>query len=276
MPASWISRVFLGAVALLLPLLAACSGGDDLVLGATTSLQDTGILDELVSAFERESGRDVTYRVGGSGEVLEFARRGEVDVVITHSPEAEEELIAEGEAVERRAVMENFFLIVGPEDDPAGVGEARTASEAFNRIAQGRQTFISRGDESGTHVRELAIWQQAGMEPQGQPWYQESATGQGQNLLIASDKGAYTLVDNATFRVFEDRVDLVELFVDKEAPNVYSVITVSPEKHRQVNAEAARAFAEFLTSAEAQRLIAGFGVEEHGKSLFTPIVTRAQ
>ena len=268
----------LGAAALLLPLLAACTGRSDLLLGATTSLQDTGLLDELVAAFETESGYRVaaiTPIVAGSGQVLELARRGEVDVVLTHSPAAEKQFIAEGQGIDRRPVMENEFLVVGPRDDSAGISDALTPAQAFARIAQGGHTFISRGDGSGTHMRELTIWQEAGIDPHGRPWYQESATAQGQNLLIASDKAAYTLVDSATFRVFQDRVQLADLFVDEEAPNVYSVIRVNPEKHPGVNADAAQAFADFLTSPEGQRLIADFGVEEYGESLFIPTATPA-
>lgn len=263
-----------GAALLLVALLGACTGGNDLILGASTSLQDTGLLDEMVRAFEKESGfrvAGVTPIVAGSGQVLELARRGEVDLLITHSPAAEVQFVAEGYGVDRRPVMENLFLVVGPQDDPAGVREAPTPAEAFMRIAKSGRTFISRGDGSGTHVRELAIWQEAGVDPQGRSWYQESATGQGQNLLIASDRDAYTLVDSATFRVFQERVELVPYVMDERVRNRYSVIRVNPERHRGVKAEAAKAFANFLTSAEGQRLIQEFGRDEYGESLFLPV-----
>ncbi|MCH7718615.1 MAG: substrate-binding domain-containing protein [Chloroflexi bacterium] len=268
-------RILALGVFLLLSLpLAGCGGGNDLILGATTSLQDTGLLDELVSAFEKESGYDisgVTPLVAGSGQVLALARRGEIDVLITHSPAAEEEFLAEGHGIDRRPLMENLFIIAGPADDRAAVGAALTPAEAFRRIAEGSYAFVSRGDGSGTHARELAIWQEAGIDPRGQRWYQESATGQGQNLLFASDKGAYTLVDSATFAVFGDRTDLVpHVFEGEMARNRYSVIRVNPENHSDLNVEAALAFADFVTSPQGQLIIQEFGREEYGESLFIP------
>lgn len=261
-------------LAALLGLLFACRGGNDFIVGATTSLQDTGLLDELVRAFQEESGyraAAITPIVAGSGQVLELARRGEVDAVITHSPAAEERLLAEGDGIERRPVMENRFLLVGPPDDPAGVEGAPSVAEGLARIAAAGRTFVSRGDGSGTHARERALWQEAGIDPRGQPWYQESAAGQGQNLLFASDRGAYTLVDSATFRVFQERIDLIPYVTDRERPNVYSVILVNPERHPDVNIEAARAFADFLLSPQGQRVIREFGRREYGESLFTPV-----
>ncbi len=258
---------------MLLPL-AGCGGGSSLILGATTSLQDTGLLDELVAAFGEESGYQVagiTPIVAGSGQVLELARRGEIDVLITHSPDAEEQFVAEGHGVDRIRFMENLFIIAGPADDPAELATALTPSEAFSRIADGGHDFISRGDQSGTHMRELAIWAEAGVEPQGRSWYQESATGQGQNLLIASDRGAYTLVDSATFNVFRERTDMVPYVFEGEVMrNRYSIIRVNPEEHSGLNSEAALAFANFVTSPQGQLLIQEFGRQEYGESLFTP------
>lgn len=274
MRSGWRLILPLGVAGLLVVALGACSRGGDLIVGATTSLQDTGILDEMIRAFQEESGfrvAAVTPIVAGSGQVLELARRGEVDVVITHSPAAEERLIAEGDGIDRRPVMENFFLVVGPGDDPAVVREVPTPAQAFRRIAESGRSFISRGDGSGTHMRELAIWQEAGLDPHGRSWYQESATGQGQNLLIASDRGAYTLVDSATFRVFQERVELVPYVIDEQIRNRYSVTLVNPERHGGVNAEAAKAFADFLTSAQGQRLIEEFGRDQYGESLFLPL-----
>jgi tungstate transport system substrate-binding protein len=206
--------------------------------------------------------------VGGSGEVIAKARRGELDIIMTHSPADEDKFIADGEGLDKRPVMHNLFLIAGPEADPAGVRSAASMGEAFKRIASGQSTFISRGDQSGTNVRELSIWGELGITPQGQAWYQESSTGQGQNLIVASDKGAYTLVDTSTFTVFKKRIDLRALFTDTENPNVYSVIRVASDKHQNVNSAGAIAFAEFITSPAGQCVIADFGVEEYGKSLF--------
>lgn len=249
-------------------IAASCGGGSDLVIGATTSVRDTGLLDALLEAFSQESGYDARPIVAGSGQVLELARRGEVDAVITHSPEEEAQLVADGDGIDRRGAMHNFFVLVGPPDDPAGVAAAATVVEALGRIAARGATFISRGDMSGTHVRELSLWRRAGIYPSGQPWYQESGSGQGQNLMVASDKGAYTLVDDSTFLVFEEPLALEE-FVRDDEPNRYSVIRVSPQKH-DVNEAAALAFADFLTSPAAQQIIAQFGREEYGEPLFTP------
>jgi len=254
---------------------AACGGGNgdqELILGATTSVQDSGLLDELVRAFEDVSDYDVKPIVGGSGQTLETARLGEFDVILTHSPADEDKFLADGEGIDKRIVMRNFFLIAGPEDDPAGVKGAVTLSEAFQRIASGQYRFISRGDNSGTHRREVSIWEEIGIQPEGESWYEVSSTGQGQNLLVASDKGAYTLVDSSTFTVFRERVDLRSLLTDGDEPNIYSVIRISTDKHPNVNSAGAIAWVEFLTSVAGQCLIADFGVEEYGESLFEPVL----
>ena len=265
----WLALASLAALAVL--STASCSGGNSFVVGATTSIQDAGLLDVLTEAFREESGYDVaavTPIVAGSGQVLDLARRGEVDAVITHSPQAEAQLIADGDGVDRRQLMHNFFVLVGPPDDPAEARSALTLTEAFQRIAAATEMFISRGDNSGTHLRELVLWRQAGIDPVGQSWYQESGAGQGQSLLIASDKAAYTLVDSSTFTVFQDRLEL-EPYVFDEEPNQYSIIRVNPEKHK-VNEREALAFAAFLTSPAAQRIIAEFGRERYGQPLFIP------
>ncbi len=256
-------------IAAALLLGASCGSGNDLIVGATTSVHDTGLLDVLTEAFREESVYDVaavTPIIAGSGQILELARRGELDAVITHSPQAEAQLIMDGDGIDRREIMQNRFVLVGPPDDPAGVRLVATASEALERIAAVERTFISRGDNSGTHIRELALWGQAGIDPMGQSWYQESGAGQGQSLLVASDKGAYTLVDSSTFTVFQERLAL-EPYVFDEEPNRYSIIRVSPEKH-DVNEAAALAFADFLTSPIAQRIIAEFGRERYEEPLF--------
>ncbi len=250
---------------------ASCGSGNDFVVGATTSIRDTGLLDVLTEAFREESGYDVTAVtpiIAGSGQILELARRGEVDAIITHSPQAEAKLIADGDGVDRREIMHNFFVLVGPPDDPAGVGSAGAVAEALKRIAAAERTFISRGDNSGTHLRELAQWRQAGIDPVGESWYQESGAGQGQSLLVASDRAAYTLVDSSTFVVFQERLEL-EPYVSDEETNQYSIIRVNPDRH-DVNEAAALAFAEFLTSPAAQQIIAEFGREEYGEPLFVP------
>lgn len=260
-------------VALAALLLTGCGAvaENTLVLGATTSVSDTGLLDELVSAFEEQSGYHVTPVVGGSGQIIEQARRGELDVIVTHSPTDEANFVADGEGLEPRRVMENYFIVAGPPDDPAGVAATSTPGEAFRSIADADASFISRGDSSGTHKRELLIWLSLGVEPDKHPWYQESAVGQGQNVLVASDKGAYTLVDSSTFISLRDRVRLSAFVTDTVTPNVYTVTLVNPEKHGRVNVAAARAFAAFLTGPDAQSLISEFGRAEFGEALFVPL-----
>ena len=256
-----------------LVLLSSCSAGAEntVILGATTSVSDTGLLDEIVAAFEEQSGYHVKPVVGGSGDILERARRGELDVVITHSPADEADFVGEGFGLEPKQVMENYFIVAGPPDDPAGVAAASTVEDAFRAIADEGAPFISRGDKSGTNKRELAVWEALDIDPTGHDWYQESAVSQGQNALVASDKGAYTLVDSSTMAALQDRVNLTAFVTDTENPNVYTVILVNPANHRRVNEEAARVFATFLTGPEARRLISEFGRDEFGEALFVPL-----
>ena len=260
----------IGFAVLLLLVGCGASTEDTLVLGATTSVSDTGLLDELVSAFEDESGYHVTPVVGGSGQIIEQARRGELDVIMTHSPTDEAEFVTDGEGLEPRKVMENYFVLAGPPDDPAGVAGTSTMGEAFRAIADADAPFISRGDNSGTHKREMTIWMSLGIEASKHAWYQESAVSQGQNVLVASDKSAYTLVDSSTFITLENRVNLSAFVTDTVTPNVYTVTLVNPANHGRVNEEAARAFATFLTGPAAQELIAQFGRDEFGEALFVP------
>jgi tungstate transport system substrate-binding protein len=263
---AWFANLVVAAA---LFSVASC-GGDgekELILGATTSVQDPGLLDEIVREFEEITDYDVKPIVGGSGQILEMARQGEFDVIMTHSPADEDKFLADGEGLERRPAMRNFFLIAGPEGDPADVDAAVNMSEAFERIAAGGHGFISRGDNSGTHRREQSIWEELGIQPDSQPWYEVSSTGQGQSLLVAADKNAYTLVDSSTFTAFRERADLSALFTDRELPNIYSVIRINSEKH-DVNASGAVAFVEFITSQVGQCLIDEFGSDEFGEPLF--------
>jgi tungstate transport system substrate-binding protein len=246
-----------------------CGGGEGLVIGVASSVQDSGLMDALVDGFKEQHPEIGSVKAvpGGSGQLLEMARRGELDAIITHSPAGEAELVAAGDGIDGRPFMHNFFVLAGPEDDPAGVGRLAKPLSAFKLIAESGAKFVSRGDQSGTHVRELAIWAEAGIDPAGESWYQESGVGQGPNLQVASDKGAYTLADSGTWTALKDDVELVLYLIDAEAANVYSVTRVNPEEH-SANQEAARAFADFLTSDEGQALIEEFGVEQYGEPLF--------
>ena len=258
-----------GALAVVAVVSGGCGGGEELVIGVASSVQDSGLMDVLIDEFKAQNPEIGSIKAvpGGSGQLLEMARRGELDAIITHSPGDEERFVADGEGVDRRPFMQNFFVLVGPEDGPAGSGQLSRSVSAFTAIASTGAKFVSRGDESGTHVRELAIWEEAGIDPSGEPWYQESGVSQGANLQVASDKGAYTLTDSATWTALQDDVELVLYVTDTQEPNVYSLTRVNPDKHK-VNEEAALAFADFVTSAAGQAVIEEFGVEDYGEPLF--------
>jgi tungstate transport system substrate-binding protein len=260
------------AIALLVASAGGCGGddGDDpVILATTTSTQDSGLLDVLIPAFEEETGRQVKTIAVGSGEAIELAARGEADVVLAHSPAAEEELMAEGEGASRRSVMHNDFVLVGPVGDPAGIRGGEPAA-ALGEIAGAGATFISRGDESGTHTFELSLWEDARVEPAG-AWYQESGQGMGATLQIANDKDAYTVTDRGTYLATDAAMNL-EVLVEGGADllNVYHVIAVAHGAGERVNAEGGKALADFLVAPEAQAMIGEFGVKEFGEPLFVP------
>ena len=255
----------------LLLLLSACSGKDDVILATTTSTQDSGLLDVLVPMFEGQYGYTVKTIAVGSGQALRLGEEGEADVVLAHSPKAEEEFMAAGNGESRQIVMHNDFIIVGPADDPAGVAGAEDASGALALIADSGAIFVSRGDESGTHTKELSLWEKAGIDPAGESWYQETGQGMGATLGIASEKQGYTLSDRGTYLAQKEDHDL-DLLLEGDAAlfNVYHVIVVSPEKHSDVNLEAARDLAAFITAAGTQAVIRDFGVDDFGEPLFVP------
>jgi tungstate transport system substrate-binding protein len=259
--------------ALLAVLVAAgCSGraAPTLTLATTTSTQDSGLLDVLVPRFREQSGIDVKVVAVGTGQALELGRRGDADVLLVHAPAAEQRFVEEGFGVGRRQVMYNDFVIVGPPADPAGVKGQASAVEAFRRIAAREAPFVSRGDESGTHVKEKAVWQKAAVEPKG-GWYVRAGAGMGQVLRMASEKRAYTLSDRGTFLALRGGLELAVLSEgDPLLVNQYSVIRVNPEKHPHVRKEAAEKFADFLLAPATQRLIADFGKDRYGQPLFFP------
>jgi tungstate transport system substrate-binding protein len=258
---------------ILLFVLASCNTTEnkDLLLVSTTSTQDSGLLDVLLPIFESQSGYQVRMIATGSGQALKIGEQGNADVILLHSPDAEKEFIAKGFGIDRRLVMHNDFVIVGPPSDPASLLSQPTLVSAFESIFSSASTFISRGDESGTHVKELAIWKNSGLDPHGQSWYIESGQGQGNTLTIASEKEGYALVDRGTFLAYKSNLKLEIVFEgDPFLLNVYHVLTVNPEKWQSVNLEGAKAFADFITSPEGQKIIAEFGVEEYGQPLFFP------
>ena len=249
---------------------AQTPGSRTLVLSTTTSTQDSGLLDVLVPMFEQATGYSVKTISVGTGQALALAARGEADVTLAHAPALEKKYVEEGKMLNRRLVMYNDFVVIGPADDPARV-KGLPAAAALQRIAEVSARFVSRGDKSGTHLLEQALWKQAGLEPRG-AWYIESGQGMGQSLLIANERKAYALTDRGTYLAFQKRVDL-PILVERDRPllNIYSVMEVNPANGPRVNAAAGKAFADFMLSPTVQAIIKTFGVDKYGQALFVPI-----
>ncbi len=239
-----------------------------LILATTTSLQDSGLLDVLVPAFEKASGYTVKTVAVGTGQALTMGQQGNADVLFVHAPTQEQAFMTAGWGVDRRLVAHNYFWIVGPASDPAGISGMTSAVDAFKKIAASGAAFVSRGDNSGTNTKELAIWKSAGITPSGS-WYISSGQGMGATLQIASQKGAYTLTDTATFLSNQANLALKALLKsDSSLINIYSVIAVNPAKWPKVNAAGAKAFEDYVTGAAGQQIIASFGIDKYGLALF--------
>ena len=240
------------------------------ILSTTTSTQDSGLLDVLVPLFEKKTGMTVKTISVGTGQALALAARGEADVTLAHAPSVEKKYVEDGKMRNRRLVMYNDFVVIGPEDDPAKVKGVK-AHEALRRIAAAQARFVSRGDKSGTHVLEQSLWKTAGVEPKG-AWYIESGQGMGQTLGIANDRRAYTLTDRGTWLAFQKRINL-PILVERDRPllNIYSVMEVNPANGPRVNQAGGTAFAEFMLTPEVQGVIKTFGVDKYGQALFVPI-----
>jgi tungstate transport system substrate-binding protein len=231
-------------------------------------VNDTGLLDMLVPKFREQTGIEVKVVAVGTGQALQLGRRGDADVLIVHDPESEQRYMDEGNGESRRQVMHNDFVLLGPPDDPAGIQGSQSIVVAFQRIASKGATFVSRGDESGTHLREQSVWKRAEIQPQGN-WYVQSGGGMGLILGIANEKRGYTLSDRGTFLALRDKLDLTIAYEsDPFLLNRYSVIVVSADKHAADTHEMARKFAAFLVAPETQKLIEEFGVERFGEPLF--------
>ena len=248
------------------PLAAQSS---TVILSTTTSTQDSGLLDVLVPMFETKTGMTLKTISVGTGQALALASRGEADVTLAHAPSVEKTYIEARKLLNRRLVMYNDFVIVGPADDPARI-KGLPSAEAMRRISSSRSRFVSRGDKSGTHTLELALWKEAGVEPRG-AWYIESGQGMGQTLGIADDRRAYTLADRGTWLAFQKRI-VLPILVEKDRPllNLYSVMEVNPVNGPRVNATGGRAFADFILAPEAQEVVRTFGVEKYGQPVFVP------
>jgi tungstate transport system substrate-binding protein len=266
-----IVALWLALAGLLAASPAALAQSHVVILSTTTSTQDSGLLDVLVPLFEKRTGLTVKTISVGTGQALALAARGEADVTLAHAPGLERKYVEDGKMSNRRLVMYNDFVIIGPADDPARIKGLPKAVDALRRIAESQSRFVSRGDKSGTHVLEQALWAQAGVEPKG-AWYLESGQGMGQTLGIADDRRAYTLSDRGTYLAFAKRVDLPVL-VEKDRPllNIYSVMEVNPANGPRVNAVGGKAFAEFMLAPETQAVIRTFGVGKYGQPLFVPV-----
>lgn len=271
-----LPTIVLVGVAAALTLLACDDGGGGgassppdrgrMLLATTTSTRDSGLLDELLPRYERESGCSVKTLAVGSGEAMELGERGDADVLLVHSPEDEKQFMAEGHGATREAVMHNDFVLLGPADDPAEIGDVEDAPAALAQIAEAQASFASRGDDSGTHAKELSLWKEAGVEPGGS-WYFETGQGMGETLTIGDQRQAYTLSDRGTFLATEN-LDSELLAEGGEALlNPYHVIVVEGD---EVNRGCADEFSTWITSPPTQRQIERFGVAEFGEPLFVP------
>ncbi len=248
-----------------------------LILATTTSTQDSGLLDVLIPLFEQQTGYQVKTVAVGTGQALQMGQQGNADVLLVHAPSSEKTYMDGGYGKDRFLVMHNDFIVVGPAADPAGIQGDSDAVDAFKKIATSGSTFISRGDQSGTNTKELALWKSTGLDPAGQKpsWYLQTGQGMGATLLVASQKAAYTLTDRATYLANKANLDL-EILVEKDNSllNVYHVITVNPDKWPKVNYVGALAFAKWITSPAIQDVIGKFGVDKYGQQLFVPDATR--
>lgn len=275
----------------LLLLLAACTpqpatsppAAQVLRLATTTSTADSGLLEAILPDFEARHGARVEVVAVGTGQALELGENGDADVVLVHARAREDAFVAAGHGVARLDVMVNDFILVGPPADPAAIGGMTTGSEAFATIAKQGALFASRGDESGTHSRELNLWASAGITPTAElPWYRALGQGMGETLVAANEMGAYTLADRGTFLAMQAELPDLAILVggktlaenqDKALLNPYGVIAVNPETHPGVNATLAAQFVTWLTSPETQARIGDFGTDRFGQALFYPVAT---
>ena len=243
-----------------------------LKLATTTSTQNSGLMDVLNPVFEKKHNAKIDVIAVGTGKALRLGEMGDVDAVLVHAPAAEKQFVSSGFGVERLPVMHNDFVILGPETDPAGLAGASDAKHALHNIAEKQYEFISRGDDSGTHKKEINLWQAAGMEPNGQ-WYISAGQGMGAVITIADDKLAYTLADRGTYLAYKDKIDLQVAFEgDPVLYNPYHIILVNPDRHPHVKTDLAKAYADFLQSEQGQSLIQNYRVA--GEQLFHPDVLK--
>jgi tungstate transport system substrate-binding protein len=267
MPRCWLTYFGLITV-MIISMISSVRAETRLRMSTTTSTENSGLLRVLLPPFEKAHNLKVDVIAVGTGKALKLGENGDVDVVFVHARKAEDKFVADGFGVDRKDVMYNDFVIVGPSTDPDGLKEAKTAVDAFKRLAEGKADFISRGDDSGTHKMEKQLWDAAGIKPQG-PWYIEAGRGMGAVLQMAFDKKGYTLADRGTFIAYENKIDLKLLFQgDKALFNPYGVIAVNPKKHPSAQYDLAKKFIAYVTGPEGQKIIADYKIS--GKQVFFP------
>jgi len=267
-------KAVLAGLAVILALMAwspVQAQQKNIILSTTTSTQDSGLLDVLIPIFEKKTGYFVKTIAVGSGQAMAMGQKGEADVLLVHSPAAEKKFVAEGYGINRRLVMHNDYIVVGPAEDPAKIKGMKATTEGFKKIASAGALFLSRGDNSGTHAKETSIWKAAEINPEKQKWYQQTGLGMGQTLNVTSEKKGYTLADRGTYLALKKNLSL-DILVEGDAIllNIYHVIEVNPAKWPKVNAAGARAFADFMVSKEVQDIVKTFGVDKFGSPLFFP------
>ncbi len=241
----------------------------DIILATTTSTRDSGLLDVLLPVFEKESGYKVKTIAVGTGAALEMGNKGEADVLMTHAPASEKPLVDEGYAIDYTLLMHNDYIIVGPTNDPAGIKKSASASAALGLIANKKSLFLSRGDKSGTHTKELELWKAASLQPGGS-WYQETGSGMGDTLNIAAEKKGYSLTDRATYLNLKQNLKNMEVLYEGDTTlfNIYHVMSVNPAKFSKVNYAGAKDFIKFLLSKSGQDIITTYGKDKFGQPLF--------
>jgi tungstate transport system substrate-binding protein len=267
-----LTALAFGAIAAFAPATASAAPKiKTIILATTTSTQDSGLLDELLPRFEKSTGYFVKTISVGSGQAMKMGEKGEADVLLVHSPDAEKKFVEQGFGVNRRLVMHNDFIILGPASDPAKIKGEKSAKEALKKIAAANALFMSRGDNSGTHALEKKLWKATGLKYEGNKWYQQTGLGMGQTLNVAAEKNGYTIADRGTYLAVKKNLGL-DILVEGDASllNIYHVIQVNPAKWPKVNAAGAKAFADFMVSKKTQAIIKTYGVKKYGSPLFFP------
>jgi tungstate transport system substrate-binding protein len=277
------SRLLTVLFVFMLMVLAACGNSDtnetaakkapkpeptELILATTTSTQDSGLLDVILPIFEKENNVKVKTIAVGTGQALEMGTKGEADALLTHAPASEKAIVDAGDTINYKRVMYNDFVLVGPSENPAGVS-GDDIKAALKTISESKAVFVSRGDDSGTHKKELGIWTAANVKPEGE-WYVSTGQGMGQTLQVAAEKKGYVLTDRATWLAQEKNLAGLKIVVEggNDLMNIYHVMQVNPEKHDMVNSKDAEKFVEFMVAPETQKIIEQFGKKDYGQSLF--------